>query len=56
MTRLGHMTGNDFDSFLKWINDPQGNTYPATVVSIVETVRGTLMAQYSIASDEIINR
>ena len=56
MARLGRMTGNDFDGFLKWINDPKGNTYPATVVSIVETVRGTLMAQYSIASDEVINR
>lgn len=56
MARLGDMTGNDFDGFLKWINDPRGNTYPATVVSIVVTIRSTLMAQYSIASNEVINR
>jgi hypothetical protein len=56
MSRLGRMTNDDMDGFLKWINDPHANVYPATVVSILETVRDALMAQYSIAPDEVINR
>lgn len=56
MVRLERMTENDLGGFLKWVNDPKGNTYPATVVSIVETVRDALMVHHSIAPDEVINR
>jgi hypothetical protein len=56
MSRLEQTTGNDFDGFLKWINEPRGNTFPTSVVSIVETVRDTLMAQHAITPDEVINR
>ena len=56
MSRLEKLTANDFDGFLRWVNDPKGNTYLATFVSILETVRDTLAVQYSIAPDEIIDR
>ena len=45
MTRLKQIAGNDSDAFLRWINDPEANIYPTTVVSIVETIRDDLMAQ-----------
>jgi hypothetical protein len=56
LNRLRQMTGGDFDAFLKWINDPTGNIFPTTVVSIVETIRDDLMAQHSIAPDSFIKR
>ena len=48
--------GNGFEEFLKWVNDPNCNTYPATVVSIVETIRDAIMAQHSITPDAFIKR
>ena len=56
MGKLDHMTNRDIGGFLNWLNDPNGNVYPSTVVSIVETVRDALMTQYAISSDEIVNR
>jgi len=56
MARLDRMTDSDTEGFLKWINDPKANVFPATVVSIVETVRDALMVKYSLSPDEIINR
>ena len=56
MDRLNRMIDLDIEAFLKWINDPKANDYPATVVSIVETVRNALMVKYSLSPDEIINR
>lgn len=56
MTRLLKLTGGNMSVFLDWVNNPKGNTFPSTVVSIIETVRDTLMTQYSITQDEIINR
>jgi hypothetical protein len=56
VTRLEVMIGNDLSNFLNWINNPKNNTYPSTVVSIVETVRDALLVGYSIQPDEIINR
>jgi hypothetical protein len=56
MVKLDRMTKNNFGEFLKWINDPSGNIYPRTVVSIVETVRDSLARQYSLTPNEIIAR
>lgn len=56
MARLDHMTGGNIPAFLDWINNPRDNTYPSTVVSIVETVRDKLMEQYCITFDEFVNR
>lgn len=56
IARFDRITGGNISSFLDWINDPRGNTYPSTVVSIVETVRDALMARYCITFNEFINR
>lgn len=56
MVRLDHMTNRDIGGFLSWLNNPSGNVYPSTVVSIVETVRDALMTQYAISPNEIIDR
>ena len=56
MARLARLTGGDMSGFLNWINNPNGNEFPATAVSVVETVRDALMVEYSILPDEIIHR
>lgn len=56
MARFDNITGGNIPAFLEWINDPKGNIYPSTVVSIVETVRDALMAQYCITFEEFIDR
>ena len=56
MDRLDRMTDQNVDTFMKWLNDPKANVYPSTVVSVVETVRDSLMTKYSLSPDEIINR
>lgn len=56
MTRLSRFTYGDMSVFLDWINNPKGNQFPSTVVSVVEKVRDALMSDYSITPDEIIHR
>ncbi len=56
VARLNQITGNDLGRFLRWVNDPDGNIYPATVVSIVEAIRDAIMRQHSISPDEFIER
>jgi hypothetical protein len=56
LTRIAQVTGGDMPGFLNWINNPEVNEFPSTVVSVVETVRDALRSKYSISSDEIINR
>jgi hypothetical protein len=56
MTRLNRLTSCNLSGFLDWINNPKANTFPSTVVSIIETVRDALMSQHGITQDEIINR
>jgi hypothetical protein len=56
MLRLTRLTDGDMSGFLNWINNPAGNQYPYTVVSVVEGVRDSLMQEYSISPDEIIHR
>jgi len=56
MARLGRLTDGDMSGFLNWINNPKGNQFPSTVVSIVEAVRNALMSEHFIAPDEIITR
>lgn len=43
-------------TFLDWINKPNENVFPLTVVSIVESLRDSLQNEYSIQPDEIISR
>ncbi len=50
------LIGDHADIFLSWINNPSDNTYPNTVVSVVETIRDSIAQEYSINPDEIIER
>lgn len=54
--RLGNIIGDSISDFLYWINNPDGNEYPKTVVSIIEAVRDQLVKNYSIKYDEIKER
>jgi len=56
MTRLDAIVAGDLPAFFKWLNDPAGNTYPKTVVSIVEKIRDDIVAEHGIHPDEIIDR
>lgn len=56
MQALDFMTANDFEGFLNWVNNPEANTYPSTVVSVVEAVRNTIVSAYGIRPEEIVNR
>ena len=39
MVQLDGLIGKHADDFLYWINNPESNTYPETIVSVVETIR-----------------
>jgi hypothetical protein len=56
MTQLNGLIGEHADHFLHWINNPEDNTYPKTVVSVVETVRDAIAQEHAIDSSEIIER
>lgn len=56
MLLLDGLIGKHADDFLYWINNPLDNTYPNTVVSIVETIRNTIAHKYVITPDEIIEK
>jgi len=43
-------------TFLDWLNKPNDNNFPLTVVSIVESLRDYLQNEYSIQPEEIIVR
>ncbi len=47
MDALKFMVRSNFDQFLEWINNPKANTYPLTVVSVIETVRDTIVEIHS---------
>ena len=53
---LDFMVKQDFSAFLKWINEPGGNTYPTTIVSVIETVRDAICAEHKITPEEMIDR
>ncbi len=42
--------------FLRWINNPNANVYPSTVVSVVEAIRDAVMLTHSIRPNEIVGR
>jgi hypothetical protein len=56
MQALESMAAQDFGAFLDWINNPKTNTYPSTVVSIVEAVRDAIVSLHGIRPEEIVNR
>jgi hypothetical protein len=44
---------NDFNGFLLWINNPNDNTFPKTVLSIVESAKKKIAEDYKIDDSEI---
>lgn len=56
MEKLSTLTGGKLGEFLRWVNNPQGNTYPNTVLSVVETLRDSLVAEHRIQPGEVIER
>jgi hypothetical protein len=46
----------DLNSFLNWINNPKANSFPTTVISVIETTRDALVAKHQIGDDEILKR
>jgi hypothetical protein len=46
----------DLNNVLNWINNPKANSFPCTVISVIETTRDALVATYQIGNDEIIKR
>lgn len=56
MSGLERIIGSSLSDFLTWVNNPQDNSFPNTVVGIVETVRDSITARYGISEAEIINR
>jgi len=50
------MVKQNFPAFLKWVNDPHGNDYPKTVVSVIETVRDAICQQHQISPEELVGR
>jgi hypothetical protein len=56
MAALDGMVNQDFPAFLQWINNPGGNTYPLTVVSVIETMRDAICAEHGISPNELIGR
>jgi hypothetical protein len=45
--------GNNYDSFLLWINNPNKNIFPETVVSIVEHTKNVIAKKYSLSDTDI---
>jgi len=56
MSRLDHIVGGNMPEFLSWINNPNNNQYPNTLLSIVESLRDNLLSQYEISPSEVIDR
>ena len=53
MDRLAEVCRNDFKGFLKWINDPDGNVFPRTVVAIVEHTRDRIAEEYGLTDADL---
>ncbi|MBU2875937.1 hypothetical protein [Marinobacter salexigens] len=50
---LDIIVGDDLEGFLDWANNPKGNVYPNTFLSIVEELRNRLMKDYNCSYEEI---
>jgi len=51
---LKKITMNHVGNFMKWINDSENNSYPTTVVSIIERLRDDIAAQYGVDYKEVL--
>lgn len=56
MQELNVLIGGKLSDFLKWVNNPQGNGHAKTVLGVVESLRDSLVAEYRIRAEEVIER
>jgi hypothetical protein len=56
MEALQTLVNQDLGAFLRWINNPEANAYPSTVVSVIEAVRDAIVAEHGIRPEEIVDR
>lgn len=56
MAQLEGFIGKHADDFLHWINDPRGNDYPKSIVSVVEAIRDAIADEHGIQPSEVIER
>jgi hypothetical protein len=50
---LQRIYGGDYNAFLLWINNPNDNAFPKTVVSIIENAKKKITEDYKIDDLEI---
>jgi hypothetical protein len=53
---LQKIYGGDFNAFLLWINNPNDNFFPKTVVSIVENTKKKIAENYKVNDSDIFDR
>jgi hypothetical protein len=51
--KLNKIFKGGYEGFLVWVNNPAGNVFPTTVISVVEQIRNRLMQHYSISDAEL---
>jgi hypothetical protein len=56
MAQLEGFIGKRADDFLCWVNNPNDNSYPNSIVSVVETIRDAIANEHAIQQSEIIER
>lgn len=56
IAQLNQISAGDPGGFLMWLNNPNDNAYPKTVVSIVQTLRDHLRDLHGVNEDEIFKR
>ena len=56
MEHLNRISDNNPEAFLSWLNNPNDNAYPKSVVSIVETLRDQICEEYGVSAVEVFQR
>lgn len=49
---ISKIMGEDHSSFLNWVNNPEGNTFPNTVLSIIQHISIRIKEDYHIANSK----
>lgn len=53
LSYLNKIYDNNYKGFLLWVNNPEENTYPETVVGITEHVRKRIQQDFNISEAEV---
>ena len=56
MASLEVLTDGHLGQFLRWVNNPDDNTYPQTALSVIEALRDSLVNEHGIQVQEVIDR